>query len=223
MNISAGERQYIATSTVKGCRLDGRSAEAFRRVAAQLDVVPQATGSARVRLGKTDVFVGIKVELGQPTSDAPDCGRIEFFVDYAPCGTPDVEVIDHNRSMDSTVTSSTRRTLRRSTAMNWAMHCHIYGRWIGKRKRVRRGCEGLQDTRIVAGCGLDMRQLGILDDKTCFVIFVDATVLNVDGNVLGAISIATRCALHGLSLPRVEVRRHRDGSDGRKREAVGGA
>ena len=58
---------------------------------------------------------------------------------------------------------------------------------------------------FVAGCGLDMRRLGILDGKTCFVIFVDATVLNVDGNVLGAISIATRCAMHGLSLPRVEV------------------
>ena len=98
MNISVGERQYIAASTAKGCRLDGRGTEAFRRVAAQLDVVPQATGSARVRLGKTDVFVGIKVELGQPAVDAPDCGRIEFFVDYAPCGTPDVEVIDHMHS-----------------------------------------------------------------------------------------------------------------------------
>lgn len=92
MNISDGERAYVAQCTATGWRVDGRESRAFRRAVTLLDVVPQATGSARVRLGTTDVFVGVKVELGEPTDDAPDCGRIEFFVDYAPCGTQDIEV-----------------------------------------------------------------------------------------------------------------------------------
>ena len=92
MNFSEGERAFVAQCAANGCRLDGRGARDFRHFTTQLDVVPQATGSARVRLGKTDVFVGVKVELGEPTEETPDCGRIEFFVDYAPCGTQDIEV-----------------------------------------------------------------------------------------------------------------------------------
>lgn len=92
MNISDGERAFIIECASLGYRLDGRSNQISRRAEIQCDVIPQASGSARVRLGATDVFVGIKVELGEPPNDAPDCGRIEFFVDYAPCGTQDIEV-----------------------------------------------------------------------------------------------------------------------------------
>lgn len=92
MNISDGERDYIVECITQGCRADGRGLLACRRAITELDVVPQATGSARVRLGETDVFVGVKVELGEPHDAAPDCGRIEFFVDYAPCGTQDIDV-----------------------------------------------------------------------------------------------------------------------------------
>lgn len=55
------------------------------------------------------------------------------------------------------------------------------------------------------GAGIDMRAFCIVEGRSCFVLYVDAMVLNVDGNVLGAISIATRAAVEKLAIPNVEV------------------
>lgn len=38
--------------------------------------------SARLRIGNTDVLVGIKVELDTPNLDTPHEGKLEFFVDW---------------------------------------------------------------------------------------------------------------------------------------------
>lgn len=50
-----------------------------------------------------------------------------------------------------------------------------------------------------------MSPLGIISGKTCLVIFVDAMVLNVGGNVLDAISFGIRVALSNMPIPHVEV------------------
>lgn len=63
-------------------------------------------------------------------------------------------------------------------------------------------------TGDVTGGGLQMQDLCIVQGRSCFVIYIDATVLNVDGNILSAISFATRAALHKLPIPHVEVDRH---------------
>ena len=31
---------------------------------------------------KTDILVGVKAEIGEPAFGRPDCGRIEFFVNW---------------------------------------------------------------------------------------------------------------------------------------------
>ena len=61
--ISAGEVQWITAAVYFTCRNDGRQREDFRELSVQLGVIAQATGSARVRLGETDVIVGVKVRL----------------------------------------------------------------------------------------------------------------------------------------------------------------
>lgn len=45
-------------------------------------LMPQTHGSARLRIGNTDVLVGIKVELDTPNLDTPHEGKLEFFVDW---------------------------------------------------------------------------------------------------------------------------------------------
>lgn len=50
-----------------------------------------------------------------------------------------------------------------------------------------------------------MKPLGIIFGKTCLVIFVDAMVLNVGGNVLDAISFGIRTALANMPIPHVDV------------------
>jgi exosome complex component RRP42 len=52
---------------------------------------------------------------------------------------------------------------------------------------------------------VDLRGLCILAGKTCWVLYVDALVLNDGGNVLGALALAARAALAATRVARVEV------------------
>lgn len=44
--------------------------------------MPQTHGSSRLRIGNTDILVGVKVELDTPHADKPKEGKLEFFVDW---------------------------------------------------------------------------------------------------------------------------------------------
>jgi len=50
-----------------------------------------------------------------------------------------------------------------------------------------------------------MQDLCVLEGKVCFVIFIDVTLLSVDGHTLGAISLGILSAIHRLPIPQVEV------------------
>ncbi|KAG1674611.1 hypothetical protein FOA52_001860 [Chlamydomonas sp. UWO 241] len=57
----------------------------------------------------------------------------------------------------------------------------------------------------VAGYGVDLRALSIVSGKQCWNIYVDALVLNDDGNVLCALSLASLAALANTRIPGVEI------------------
>lgn len=61
MALSAAEREYITQGVEQNIRNDGRKREDFRAIELQLGVIAQASGSARLKLGNTDVIVGVKV------------------------------------------------------------------------------------------------------------------------------------------------------------------
>lgn len=58
--VSAGEVEYVRRGFEAGVRGDGRGPLDFRQIEIETGVIAQATGSARVRLGTTDVLVGVK-------------------------------------------------------------------------------------------------------------------------------------------------------------------
>ena len=62
-------------------RLDGRKRLDFRPVFVETGVVPQAHGSARVKVAHTDVIVSVKADLGSVEEDKPEEGRIEVTVE----------------------------------------------------------------------------------------------------------------------------------------------
>lgn len=62
--LGAAEKHYIAQGIQQNIRLDGRTCSDFRPIELQLGVVEQASGSARLRMGATDVIVGVKVTAG---------------------------------------------------------------------------------------------------------------------------------------------------------------
>lgn len=66
VRLSKEETEYVRQGFEAGVRADGRGVFDFREIDIITDVVSQATGSARVRLGSTEVLVGVKVrEVGQ--------------------------------------------------------------------------------------------------------------------------------------------------------------
>ena len=69
MPISNAEREYIVGGVVDDLRNDGRGRLDYRQITIDLGVVPQSSGSARVRLGiipreTTDVIVAVKADIG---------------------------------------------------------------------------------------------------------------------------------------------------------------
>lgn len=52
-----------------------------------------------------------------------------------------------------------------------------------------------------------------MSGKTCWVLYVDALLLNMDGAVLDAISIAVKAALADTRVPRVELVQTEDPAD----------
>ena len=85
------KQKRIAELISKGMRLDGRGITDYREVKIEPGVVERAEGSARVRLGKTEVMVGIKIEVGEPFSDVPDQGVLTVNAELVPLASPTFE------------------------------------------------------------------------------------------------------------------------------------
>ncbi|KAI7747615.1 hypothetical protein M8C21_024610 [Ambrosia artemisiifolia] len=51
----------------------------------------KANGSARVKMGRTEVIASVKAELGRPSSSAPGKGKVSIFVDCSPTAAPQFE------------------------------------------------------------------------------------------------------------------------------------
>ncbi|KAK3256590.1 hypothetical protein CYMTET_34279 [Cymbomonas tetramitiformis] len=86
--LSVTERKFIQDGISQNIRNDGRQRNDYRGVSIDQGLIPQASGSARVRVGRTDVLVGVKVEIGTPLPEHPRLGRVEFAVDFSTAATP---------------------------------------------------------------------------------------------------------------------------------------
>jgi exosome complex component RRP42 len=89
--ISDIKRDHIHKLITKGRRVDGRSWDEFRKVTIETNYGENAEGSARVRLGDTDVLVGVKMDVGSPFSDTPDSGVLTTSVELIPMASPSFE------------------------------------------------------------------------------------------------------------------------------------
>ncbi|KAJ1687630.1 hypothetical protein LUZ63_019020 [Rhynchospora breviuscula] len=88
VGLSEGEKQFLRGGIEQNLRADGRTRNQFRPISVETGVIPQANGSARVRLGATEVIASIKAELGKPSILHPDKGKVSIFVDCSPTAAP---------------------------------------------------------------------------------------------------------------------------------------
>ena len=75
----------------KGKRFDGRSLDEFRDIVIERDVSKKAEGSVRVKIGQTEVVVGIKMDVMKPYPDSEDEGTLMVTAELLPLSSPRFE------------------------------------------------------------------------------------------------------------------------------------
>ena len=161
-------QRRVAQLISGGKRLDGRELTDYREVKVEPGLVERAEGSARVRLGKTEVLVGVKIETGTPFPDTPNEGVLTVNAELVPLaspsfepGPPDENSIELARVVD----------------------------------------RGIRESKAIA-----VEELCIEPGKKVFIIFVDVYVLNHDGNLIDASSLAALAALLNTKMFNYEIK-----------------
>jgi exosome complex component RRP42 len=161
--IAKVKQKQIAQLLAHGKRLDGREVNDYREFQIEVGLIEKAEGSARVRLGKTEVLVGIKIQVGEPFPDTPEEGVLTVNAELVPLaspsfepGPPDENSIELARVVD----------------------------------------RGIRESKAIA-----VEELNLESGKNVIIVFVDVYVLNYDGNLIDASSMAALAALLNTKMP----------------------
>lgn len=162
-------KNYLLSLLEKGVRLDGRKLDEYRKVEVSYDVSANAEGSARVKIGDTEVIAGVKLETGEPYPDSPDEGNIivsgEFLSlasEEFESGPPSVESIELSRVVDRGIRESKAIDLKKLCIKKgervWMVLIDIY---------VMNDAGNLQDASAMAAlAALSNAKLPAYDEET---------------------------------------------------------
>src|SRR5215217_1068911 len=106
-------KQQMWDALARGKRLDARDFSEMRQLVVETDVIKKANGSARVKLGDSEVIAGVKVETGEPFEGLENKGALIVSAEVLPTasphiepGPPDEEVVELARVVDRGVSDS---------------------------------------------------------------------------------------------------------------------
>ena len=157
------KRDYLVKLARNGRRVDGRGFEEYRDIKVETNVVSKAEGSARVRIGNTQVLAGIKMDIGEPYPDSPDSGVMSTSAELIPlaspdfeAGPPDEESIELARVVD----------------------------------------RGIRESELI-----ELDKLCIEPGEKVWIVFIDIHILDHDGNLFDAASLASLAALMTTRVP----------------------
>ena len=85
------KRSKILDLLQEGKRIDGRALDESRPLVIDTGVIPHANGSARARLGDTEIVSGIKVQPDRPFPDMGDKGIFICTAEILPLAHPSAE------------------------------------------------------------------------------------------------------------------------------------
>lgn len=115
-------RKRIISLLKDGKRFDSRKPFEFRDVEIETGISINAEGSARVKLGKTEVIVGVKMDTQEPYPDHEDEGTMVTSMEFSPVsgeryesGPPQMDSIEIARVVD--------RGIRESGYIDWKKLC----------------------------------------------------------------------------------------------------
>ncbi len=157
------KKEFINKLADEGTREDGRGLSDMRELEFEINIIGTANGSARLSLGKTEVIVGVKLQIGIPYPDKLDQGVLMTGCEMKPMahpafegGAPSMEAVEIARVVD--------RGIRESGMM-------------------------------------DMHSFCIEPGQKVWMVFLDIQVLNYDGNLFDAATMAGVLALHNTTVP----------------------
>ncbi|KAG5553512.1 hypothetical protein RHGRI_011403 [Rhododendron griersonianum] len=79
VGLAIGEKHFIQGGIAQDLRSDGRKRLTYHPISMETGNIPQANGSARVKMGVTDVIASVKAELGKPSPFQLDKGKV-FYI-----------------------------------------------------------------------------------------------------------------------------------------------
>lgn len=158
--------QLIKDIVASGKRADNRRMDEYRNIRIEKGAIYTADGSARVKMGETEVVAGVKFETGTPFADTPDEGVLMVASEFLPLASPEFEsgppgedAIEVSRVVD--------RAIRESKV-------------------------------------IDFKKLCITPKEKVWMVYVDVDVLDDDGNLIDATSLAAVAALMTAKIPDLD-------------------
>ncbi|KAF6170291.1 hypothetical protein GIB67_042981 [Kingdonia uniflora] len=147
VGLSIGEKHFIEGGIAQDLRTDGRKRWDYRLLSIETGVIPQASGSARVRMGGTDVIASVTAELGKPNHLHPDKGKVSIFVDCSPTAAPMSEGRG-GEELDEYPYPGIEKA--------W-MSIHIYSYWFSVAMDTGRPASRLIVNRFICDCDTHVR------------------------------------------------------------------
>lgn len=157
------KRDYIWNLAEQKKRIDGRKFDEFRNIEIETGIVNKAEGSARVKIGNTQVIAGIKMDVGEPYPDSPESGVMTTAAELIPMASPDFEAGPP-----------------REDAIELA-------------RVVDRG---VRESEVI-----EVDKLCIEPGEKVWIVFIDLHILDYDGNLFDAASLASLAALSTTKVP----------------------
>ncbi|KAG9072052.1 Exosome complex component RRP42 [Linnemannia hyalina] len=201
--ISPSERDYILKGIECNIRADGRQRPDYREVILETGVISQTSGSARVRLaGGTDVLVSVKADIGPvlvdpETGEGADKGQIICNVECAPSASQQFEGRGADE-LNNELTQMMTRFLSHNTTT------------LSTPSSTTPSSTGAPNNNGAGG--INLSKLCIIPGEQCWILYVDALVLDYGGNLVDAVFMGTRAAIFDTRIPKTEVQDLGDGN-----------
>ena len=157
------KKDYLINLAKNGKRADGRKPDEFRKIEIETNIIQKAEGSARVKIGNTQVVAGIKMDVGEPYPDSPNEGVMTTAAELIPLASPDFEAGPPRE--DS----------------------------IELARVVDRG---IRESKLI-----DVEKLCIEPHEKVWIVFIDIHIIDYDGNLFDAASLASLAALMTAKVP----------------------
>ena len=157
------KREYLIKLARDGKRVDGRAFDEYREIEIEPGIISKAEGSAKVKIGKTQVLAVVKMDIGDPYPDIPEEGVMTTAAELIPLASPDFEAGPPKEDA------------------------------VELARVVDRG---IRESEVV-----QVEKLCIEPREKVWMIFVDIHILDHDGNLFDAASLASLTALYSTLVP----------------------